>query len=173
MVLSLNADTDILQDIGMKTIIETIGARMAATQAFDYAKANSEFLGYKYTEEEDTVDIPITPSAKNLKAFMEESQRKVKRFKWVDQDGLVDIVREILMGVGIIKGAFWRSLNLFGNDLPGDRIKSDRQGAQQTSDLKWTEFINQTENPPAGQIPPAAPKPDLTNLGNNSSNPGT
>lgn len=170
VLLSLNADTDILQDMSMKSIIEVIGARMAATQAYDYSKANSEFLGYKYTEEAQDIDIPVNPKAKNLKEFMEESKQKVRRFRWVDQDNLVDIVRELLKGVGIIKGAFWRTLDIFGNDLPGDRIKDSRREEKNDNDQQWRDFVTQIENPPAGRNPAAAPKPDLDNLGNYTPN---
>jgi phage-related protein len=166
ILLSLNADTDFLQDLGFKTIVETIAARMAATQAYDFAKANSEYLGYQYTEDEREVEIPITPTAKNLKGFMEQSMQKVKRFRAVDQPNLVEVSNQLLAGVGIIKGAFFRPLSLFNDSLPGDGIKEGQEADRSQGDLNWQRFIQQFEAPPPGRFPASAPKPDLDNLGN-------
>lgn len=166
MLLSINADTDFLQDLGMKTIVETTSARMAATQAYDYAKANSDFLGYQYNQEEKEIDIPFNPKAKNLKGFMEESKQKIARFRFKEQDTLIEIVRQLLVGVGIIKGAFWRPFNLFGSDLPGDRMKADRATDKQSGDQSWNEFIQSLETPPSGHNPQGATKPDLDKMPN-------
>lgn len=166
ILLSINADTDFLQDLGMKTIVEATAARVSATQAFDYAKANSDFLGYQYEEESSDIEIPFNPRAKSLKAFMTESTQKVARFKFKEQDTLIEVVRQLLVGVGIIKGAFWRPFNLFGSDLPGDRIRADKSADEQSSDRDWLEFIRHTETPPTGHNPPGAIKPDLDRLPN-------
>ena len=171
MLLSINADTDLLQDLGMKTIIEAIAARMTAMQAYDYAKANSEFLGYQYKQESKDIEIAINPKAKNLKAFLQESTQKVSRFKWVDQDTLIEIARQLLIGVNIIKGAFWRSYNLFRDDLPGDRIKANRQKQKTNDDKDWNDFVYRMENQPSTYNPSGAPKPDLDKLTNNTASP--
>lgn len=167
MLLSINTDTDFLQALGMKTIVETTATRMAATKAYDYAKANSEFLGYQDEEKEVEIRIPYDPKGESMNDFMKESTQKTTRFKAREEAStLVEMVRQLLVGVGIIKGAFWRDLGLFNRDLPGERIKAEKAKIKDDKDTEWNNFIKQMEAPPSTHNPTGAIKPDLDKLTN-------
>lgn len=149
LLLNIAADAEIAVQLGFKSSAEAIRALSAATLAADYAKANADFLGYKGDEFAKDIKLTLTPGAKNLKDALSESTQKIQRFKFKDSQDLQDFLKQLLIGVGIIKAAFYRPLNQ-RDLLPGEQIRKDRsvdEGGLTADDREWEEFLNQIEEP--------------------------
>ncbi|MDG2614703.1 hypothetical protein P7L53_00460 [Thermoleptolyngbya sichuanensis XZ-Cy5] len=167
LLLNIAADAEIAVQLGFKSTTEAMRAMNAATLAADYAKANADFLGYKGEEYAKDAKFTLTPGAKNLKDALTESTKKIQRFKFKDDQDLQDFLKQLLIGVGIIKAAFYRPLNQ--NDLlPGERIRKDRsvdEGGLTADDREWEEFLNQIEEPLSRQRRDAnLPKPKVEDI---------
>jgi hypothetical protein len=162
ILLGMSADLDISVELGMKAIVESIRATNAATVAYDYAKANCEYLGYKGKEEQRDVPMSITPKSASLRDALKPSIQKGAKFVFDDKEDLQDLLRRIALSTQIIQAVF-SSPGL--DDLPGDRIKQKRRTSDVEDNNKWTEFIAQIENPD-GQMKrdDNAPKPDIKDL---------
>lgn len=153
LLIGIAADTETNTQMGMKSIVETIRATAAATIAGDYAKANAEFLGYRSKDSQSDIKLSISPGATNLKDSLKESTRKIQRFKFDDNADLQDYLRRLLVGVGIVKAAFYRPFGGLGDFLPGDRIKDEiippPEGYETQEDALWREFLAEVQTPPS------------------------
>ena len=167
LLLSINADTDLLEALSIKTIVETIGARTAATTAADYGQAISEFLGYRTKATQRNLKIGITPGANTLREILRESTQKITRQQFDDENDLMDLLRQLLLGVGIVKAAMYRPYNE-GDDLPGDRIRTDRAGAGDTPENRdWAGFMERLETPPDRERDANTLPPKIIDIGSN------
>ena len=153
LLIGIAADTETNTQMGMKAIVETIRATAAATIAGDYAKANGEFLGYRSKNTQSDIKLSISPGANNLKDSLKESTRKIQRFEFSDNADLQDYLRQILVGVGIVKAAFLRPYGGIGDFLPGDRIRDEvippPEGYETQEDAIWRQFITEVNTPPS------------------------
>jgi hypothetical protein len=152
LLIGIGSDTEIGVQLGMKGIVETIRSTAAATSAADYGKANAEFLGYRSKDTTSDLKLSISPGATNMKDALKESTKKIQRFEFADSADLQDYLRRLLIGVGIVKAAFYRPFNGLDDLLPGDRIRQENQPATGTTeseeDRVWREFLTEVETPP-------------------------
>jgi hypothetical protein len=152
LLIGIASDGEIAVQLGMKAIVETIRSTAAATSAADYGKANAEFLGYRGKDKTSDLKLSITPGATNMKDALKESTKKIQRFEFSDSADLQDYLRRLLIGVGIVKAAFYRPFNGLSDLLPGDRIRQENQPATGTTeseeDRVWREFLTEVETPP-------------------------
>lgn len=153
LLIGIAADTETNTQMGMKAIVETIRATAAATLASDYGRANAEFLGYRSKNTQSDIKLSITPGADNLKKALEESTRKIQRYEFSDNADLQDYLRQILVGVGIVKAAFLRPFGGIGDFLPGDRIRDEvippPDGYETQEDAIWRRFREEINTPPS------------------------
>lgn len=163
LLLSIAADTDILQAMSMKGIVESVGARVAAITAADYASANAEFLGYRGKESSRNLKISIKPGATNLKDALSESTKKITKWEFDDREDLQGFLKRLLLGVEIIKAVFYKDYDP-GDQLPGERIREDRDSNGQNDDQEWADFLAELENPPPNRRDPNSPIPNIRNL---------
>ncbi|MBD2465767.1 hypothetical protein H6G89_32785 [Oscillatoria sp. FACHB-1407] len=165
LLLGISTDVDVSVELGMKSTVEAIKAANAAILASDYAKANAEFLGYKGKEIGREIPLTITPKATNLKDALKESKMKGSGFKFDDKEDLQDLIRRLLVGVEIVKAAFFNPFNEDNDRIPGDRMRRDQRETNEREDKQWSEFIANTENPPARlRRDETAPQPDLKDV---------
>ncbi|MBD2090374.1 hypothetical protein H6F67_10960 [Microcoleus sp. FACHB-1515] len=162
ILLSLDADTDVLITLAFKAVIEAIGARTAATTATDYAAANAEYLGYRMKQERREMKVSINTGTTNIKEALEEATRNVPRVKFDGKTDQQELFDRILVACEIIKAVFYKNWGM-GEPLPGDRIREEREG-DGNSDSDWAAFVAAVENPAEGQSPANAPRPDLRNI---------
>lgn len=151
LLIGIAADTETATQLGMKAIVETIRSTAAATLASDYAKANAEFLGYRSKNTESDIKLSINPGTNNLKDALKESTKKIQRFKFDDSADLQDYLRKLLIGVGIVKAAFYRPFGGLGDFLPGDRIRDEDnppEGYETQEDAIWRQFLAEVNEPP-------------------------
>ncbi|GAB4465545.1 MAG: hypothetical protein OHK0037_20410 [Elainellaceae cyanobacterium] len=149
LLLNIAADAEIAVQLGFKGTTEAIRALNAATLAADYAKSNADFLGYRSKNYASDIKLSITPGDKTLKGALSESAQKIQRYKFDDSQDLQDFLKQLIIGVGIIKAAFYRPLNQ-RDLLPGEQIRQDRnpdENGLTNDDREWEEFLNQIEEP--------------------------
>jgi len=181
ILLSLNADIDIIQAAVFKTGVEAMGAKVAATTAADYGAANAEFLGYKSKTQRRDLPFAFNPKAKNLKDALRETTQKATQFVMDQDEDLMEYIKRLLVGVEIVRAAFYKPLE---QGLPGERIKEDLAGETPTTDNqgqpttegdvadeRWREFLSTLENPPQEQRQQGAPLPDVNNIEAGRQNP--
>jgi len=163
LLLSVAGDVDIQTELGFKTITEAIAAKVAATTAADYAKGNSEFLGYKGNLKEKKIPLSITPGAKTLKKALETSEQKVPR--WVNEDklDLVQLLTQILFATEVVKSVFWDTFDP-DRGVRGEGIKERREQGNPGDEESWQAFIDELRNPTGIRYSDLFPKPDINNL---------
>lgn len=165
LLLGIATDVDVAVELGMKSTVESIKGANAAILASDYAKANAEFLGYRGKETGRDIPLTITPGARNMKDALKESKQKGSGWKFDDKEDFQDLIRRLLVGVEIVKAAHFRNLDNEDIPIPGERIKRERDKQNEVEDNQWSEFIANTENPPARlRRDQNAPQPDLKDV---------
>jgi len=163
LLLAISTDTDTSVQLGFKSIIEAAKAANAAILASDYAKANAEYLGYRGKETHREIPLTVTPGKDNILEALKESKQKTIGWKYDDKEDLQDIVKRLLIGVEIVRAAFYRPYSP-GDPVPGDRIKADRDADGVKDSAEWEAFFKRTENPPTAYTQPGQPKVDLKDL---------
>jgi hypothetical protein len=172
ILLTLSSDTDVLTELGFKATVEAIKAQTSAIQAADYGKAIADYLGFRSKASTRNLPLSINPKGTNIRDALSESTQKVQRFENVDKESLADYLKELLVGVAIIKAALYRPLNENRDELPGDRIREDIETSRDESDQEWLDFLNDVRNPTGIERNPLAPQVDVNNLSQESAENG-
>lgn len=163
LLLNIAGESDLQTELVFKAITEAIGAKVAATNAYDYAKGNAEFLGYKGNSKNKEIPLTITPGAENLKDSLKEGKKKLPRWQNEDQLDLVSLTTKILFAAEIIKSVFYQEYDaergLYGETL-ADRRK-DEQGQEED---RWRQFLDELRNPSGVRYNELNPRPDIQNL---------
>lgn len=163
LILGVASDTDILQELGFKAIVETIKAQASAIQAADYAKANSEFLGYHGNDRSQDLPLSITPGAKSIKDALKESKQKITRFTFDDKTDLMELLKQILIASEITKSVFFKKWSP-GDKFAGDELKDMRSQEGLDDDAAWDDFLNELRNLEGQRFGTIIPRPDINNL---------
>lgn len=163
LLLNVASESDLQTELAFKAITEAIGAKVAATNAYDYAKGNAEFLGYKGNSKNKEIPLTITPGAENLRDSLKEGKKKLPRWQNEDQLDLVSLTTKILFAAEIIKSVFYQQYDsdrgLYGETL-ADRRK-DEQGQEED---RWRQFLDELRNPAGVRYSELNPRPDINNL---------
>lgn len=149
LLLNIAADAEMSVQLGFKSIAETLKVLSTATLAHDFAKANAEYLSYRWKDYLTEIDLSITPGARSMKDVLKPSKQKFQRVKFDDKEDLEEYLKRLIMGVGIIKAALHRPLSI-SELFPGERIRQDRsvdEDGLTNDDREWEEFLNQIEEP--------------------------
>jgi hypothetical protein len=167
LTMSLDVDTDILQELAFKGIAETIKGQAAAVTASDYAKANAKYLGYRHRESERDIKLSVSPGAKSIKDALKPSTKKIPSWEFAGDKDLQEVLQALVTAGEMTKASVFRPWDILNSELPGDRIKSAQEASSNQDDQAWAEFIAQIKNPPANQLDPTAPQADIRNLAQN------
>jgi hypothetical protein len=145
--INLNINTRILAQLGQ------IATMALTTQG--YAKANSEFLGFK--REFQKVDLPLTfkPGESSYEKMLTEHNQKTYVLKNTDEKDLMDWIVDFSQAASIIKAVHTRNFNL--NDLDKQILEYLREIKDAADDSRlpeavkskkqedWSQFTEETE----------------------------
>jgi hypothetical protein len=165
-IIASSQDSDLILEILLKNLTETIKAGNSANVASQYAKANSEFLGYQIKQQGQEVPYSVTPGGQSLKEILTPSKKRQVVPVFDDKTDLMSAIGRLAIDVGIVKAAFTRqAADLDSLPLPGEGISQQRANRNSQEDTEWAQFISEVEVPPAQyQVDPATPKPDIKDL---------
>ena len=158
VLLNVSADAEILTQLGIKGISETIKTQAIAIKASDHAIANAEFLGYRIKERKRDLPLTITPGKDNLLDALKESRMKITRHEYDDSDQLPDYLKRLLMGSEIIRAVFMRRIEDF---LPGEFMGEEGAAQRESADDAWTDFLNSIRDRGGVSRNPNAPIPEI------------
>jgi hypothetical protein len=158
ILLGLSGDTDILIQVAMKNLTETIRSHVTGIQACDWAKANAEFLGYKDKEQVQDFPLSISPDETAMAKILEEGVMKIKRYTNDDDDQLPDFLKRHSLALGIIKAAITRP---FEELLHGERMQEEVQTQADLDDERWAEFLETMRQRRGFTRDPNAPEPEF------------
>lgn len=163
LLLATSSEADIQTELAFKTITEVIATRNVATQAYDYAKGNAKYLGYKGNERNRPVKYTINPGARSLSEALKESTKRMPRWENQDKATIADLLARTLIAAEIIKSAFMRDLNpgdlIYGEGII-DEVKKDREASEEG----WREFLDEINNPTGARLNQRYPRPKVDNL---------
>lgn len=163
LMLTVAGDVDIQTELAFKTITEAIAAKVAATNATDYAKANAQFLGYKGNLKDQNIPLSITPGADTLKKSLETSEQKLPRWKNEDKLDLVQLTTRILFAAEVVKSVFWDNFDA-DRGIRGEGIKDLRESGSPGDEDSWQQFLDELRNPEGIRASDIYPRPDINNL---------
>ncbi|GAB4346772.1 MAG: hypothetical protein Fur0042_12500 [Cyanophyceae cyanobacterium] len=113
-------DSDAAVQMAFRATIEAIGAKVAAMQGADFARANATALGYPVKMESKTVKLSVTPAAAGrdgkvqnaeLTDTLKPSKRLYPSFKFDDSNMTVlAMLSETMQSASIAKAAVWRKM---------------------------------------------------------------
>lgn len=104
LVLQSESNANLIATISAMT--EAGSAKQLALLAGDYAKANSEYLGYKGKQLERDVPFSFKPGESKLDKILVAGNRKVKGFENDDKEDLNDLLAPLLE-----MAAMWKAQN--------------------------------------------------------------
>lgn len=163
--LSINiaTDADTSVAIGFKNLIETTKAANAAIVAGDYARANSEYLGYKGREINRKVKLPYTPNKDSIIEALKPSESNLVGYEISDNENLQEQIAKLLIVTQIIKSAFYFPYRP-GDTLTGDAIANQREKDKEKADEDWDELLGKLNNPSGVNKIPGNPKPRIRDI---------
>jgi hypothetical protein len=146
--LSINiaTDADTSVQLGFKNLVESTKAANSAIVAGDYARANSEYLGFNGKEKTRKVKLTYTPGKTNLIEALKESESNVVGFEIDEKESLKEQISKTLIVLQILKSASyfpWKP----GDQITGDAIRDKRQEDKEKADQDWDEFLKDLNNP--------------------------
>jgi hypothetical protein len=163
LLLNVASESDLQTELAFKAITEAIASKVAATNAYDYAKGNAEFLGYKGNSKNKEIPLSITPGAKNLKDSLKEGKKKLPRWQNEDQLDLVSLTTKILFAAEIIKSVFYQEYDA-DRGLYGETLADRRKDEQGQEEDRWRQFLDELRNPSGVRYNELNPRPDIQNL---------
>lgn len=108
MMLTLKRDTTTISSAAIRNLVETGSAKQIAYLAYQYAKENADFLGYKGKQKTDKVPFSFTPGKKKLSELLQESVIDVKSWENIDSQDLADYFAPLLELAARWNAANWR-----------------------------------------------------------------
>ena len=96
ILLTLRTESDTNLNATIRGLIETGSAKQIAFQAYEYAKANAEFLAYKGRQVERKVPFVFKPGEEKLDKMLQETEVKVKGWENDDKEDIKDLLYPIL-----------------------------------------------------------------------------
>ena len=147
LLLGVQSNTDASIAIGMKTLVEAAKAGNASIISSDIARANAEYLGYKFKEVEKEIPYAFTPNKNSFKESLKDSKQKIISFENVDKDNLTDDIKNILIAAQIIKAALVQPFNGQDGFMTGDSIRQLKKDFQDKYEEEWQSLLDYYANP--------------------------
>ena len=132
MLLALRAESDANLNATIRGLIETGSAKQVAFQAYEYAKANAEFLAYKGKQVERKIPFMFKPGEQQLDKMLQETEVKVKGWENDDKEDIKDILYPVLELAAMWKAQNFRNL---GTQSPKSKIKEMIELGLKATDL--------------------------------------
>ncbi|MBW4420144.1 MAG: hypothetical protein KME13_13075 [Myxacorys californica WJT36-NPBG1] len=156
LLLSLDSDTDLISEVAIKNVGETVQNKAQISLAVDYLRAISDFLGFKFETGSKKLQLPIDPRSKSVKGFLEKSEVDIQSIvlKESDDNDIISKLNQLLIVTGMTRAAVTKKA--LAGKLDGDKIKEEIA----ESDDDWDKFIQYLNEIPAGLKNPgdATPK---------------
>ncbi|MBW4542438.1 MAG: hypothetical protein KME43_25380 [Myxacorys chilensis ATA2-1-KO14] len=146
LLLSLDSDTDLISEVAIKNVGETVQNKAQISLAVDYLRAISDFLGFKFETSSKKLQIPIDPRSKSVKGFLEKSEVDIQSIvlKEPDDNDIISKLNQLLIVAGMTRAAVTKKA--LAGKLDGDKIKDEIA----ESDEDWDKFIQYLNETPAG-----------------------
>lgn len=164
MLLCLKTESSATLSAAIRGLIEAGSAKQSAILAYDYAKANSEFLGYKGKQVQRKVPFAFNFKEQQLDKMLREGEFEIKGFENDDKDDFKDIIMPILNMAAMYRAANFRKVdandpissiktilegyNAFANltkeNIDDPKSKKDEEEKHKNPE-NWDQFINSAE----------------------------
>jgi hypothetical protein len=165
--VATNSDTSI--QLGFKNLVETTKAANSAIAAFDYAKGNAEYLGYRGKEKNRKIKISYSPGKESISEALKESEVNVVGFENIDKETLREDLGKAMIILQILKaGSYfpWKP----GQSFTGDDIRKRREEETDKKDKDWQAFLSKLNNPSGINKIPNNPIPKIKDIDTTKNN---
>ncbi|ARV60624.1 hypothetical protein BZZ01_20220 [Nostocales cyanobacterium HT-58-2] len=152
LLMILRTESDATLSATIRGMIEAGATKQTATLAYEYAKANAEYLGYKGRQVEQELSMAFTPGEEQLDKVLKEATIKYRGWENDDNQDLNDHLAPLLE-----LAAMWKAAN-FRHIPPGAvgalRELLKRGGGQLANDMdnsssdhrsSWDTFLEEVE----------------------------
>jgi hypothetical protein len=152
MVLRTESDANLSATI--RGMIEAGSTKQTATLAYEYAKANAEYLGYKGAQVERELAMSFTPGEEQLDKVLKETNVKYRGWENDDNEDLNDHLAPLLELAAMWKAANFRHIP---PNAPGALLELLKRGAGElakdmdnsnpdgNANNSWDAFLDQAE----------------------------
>ncbi|MBE9208833.1 hypothetical protein IQ244_20260 [Nostoc sp. LEGE 06077] len=130
MLLAIRAETNATLIASVNGMVEAGSSKQTAFLAYEYAKANAEFLAYKGKQVEREMPFTFKPNESRLDQMMKPSTVKVKGFENDDKDDFTDTLAPLLEFAAMWKAQNFRNL---GAADPIEKLRTILKGANEIS----------------------------------------
>jgi hypothetical protein len=130
MLLVLRSESDATLNATIRALTEAGSAKQMAFMAYEYAKANAEFLGYKGEQKERKIPFAFKPGEVRLDKMLVEGEMSVKGWENEDKDDFNDLIAPLLELAAMWKVANYRKT---GAGDPKESIKKFLKNAGKLS----------------------------------------
>ncbi|MBW4480351.1 MAG: hypothetical protein KME54_26815 [Tolypothrix brevis GSE-NOS-MK-07-07A] len=131
MLLVLRSESDATLNATIRALTEAGSAKQMAFMAYEYAKANAEFLGYKGEQKERKIAFAFKPGEARLDKMLQEGEISVKGWENEDKDDFNDLIAPLLELAAMWKVANYRKT---GAGDPKEKLKQFLKNAGKLSD---------------------------------------
>lgn len=131
MLLVLRSESDATLNATIRALTEAGSSKQMAFMAYEYAKANAEFLGYKGEQKERKIAFAFKPGEQRLDKMLQEGERSVKGWENEDKDDFNDLIAPLLELAAMWKVANYRKT---GAGDPKENLKQFLKNAGKLSD---------------------------------------
>ncbi|AFY43663.1 hypothetical protein [Nostoc sp. PCC 7107] len=155
LLLTIRSETNAGLIAAVNGMIEAGSSKQTAFLAYEYAKANAEFLGYKGKQVEREMPFTFKPNEPQLDKMMKPTTMKVKGFENDDKEDFSDAIAPILE-----MSAMWKAQNFrnLGTTSPVTRLREILKGANNISET-MNEFRKNPPTKPDPNNPNQQPEP--------------
>lgn len=155
MLLVLRSESNANLIATINAMIEAGNAKQLSLLAYDYAKANSEYLGYKGKQIERDIPFSFKPGEKQLDKMLVAGNAKVKGFENDDKEDLNDFLAPVLEMAAMWKAQNFRNLGTSATLDSLKKIFTDAIGVGDGMDA-LSKIV-----PPPDPNNPNAPQPEI------------
>jgi hypothetical protein len=159
--LGISSDTDVLTQVGIKSLAEGTKTQVLSLRAADFSEAIAEYLGFRMKESQRDLPLTYSPGKDSLADVLTEGRMKVRRYEFADKSQLTEVLTQLLIASQIIKSALTFPLDGL---LPGERMKEDQDGITDQGDQVWAEFLQSIRDRSGITRNQQAPQPEIRDL---------
>lgn len=163
ILLAVSEESDMNLNATMRCLAEARSGANSAILAYDFARANAEYLGYRGKERKKEIDISFTPGSQTIRESLQPSKQKLIGWEFDDKESLIELIKKILFSSEIIKAAMYIPFNSQEDRITGDAIKETIEQEKNQQEEKWEKFKNIINNP-TGKYKVPRPKGNLKDL---------
>ncbi|MCV3216029.1 hypothetical protein OGM63_21375 [Plectonema radiosum NIES-515] len=131
LLLVLRSESDATLNATIRALTEAGSSKQMAFLAYEYAKANAEFLGYKGEQIERKIPFAFKPGESRLDKMLQEGEISVRGWENEDKDDFNDLIAPLLELAAMWKVANFRKI---GTADPKESIKNFLQNAAKFSE---------------------------------------